>query len=101
MESSFVESIIEFGILGLKEKDFLLAIDANHEEYFWVAKMLSKEGVHIGYFCMFSNDDYEYHLQNSKGTVRIFKTIEAASKIYSDFTYTNGTCIPYVHLGLV
>ena len=106
MELAFTENNEEYGIIGLKEKDFYKKIqeldsaEMLHDNL-WVATLRTKQGIVAGYFCSFSTGDHEYHLQSNKGTVRIFKTIEAASKIYQDFTYSGGSCITHVYLGLV
>lgn len=101
MELAFTEHSPEFGIIGLKKALFIEEVKKNKDEYFWVAKLTCKSGLHIGYFCMFSTDDFEYHLQNDRGTVRVFKTAEAAAKIYSDVTFKNRSVLTHVYLGLV
>lgn len=106
MELAFVEHNEEYGIIGLKKKGFYekiqeLFFNGKLTENLWVAKLSTKQGECAGYFCMFSTDEYEYFLKNDKGSVRVFKTIEAAKKIYNDFVYEDGTCITHVYLGLV
>ena len=101
MEISFTEHKPEYGIIGLKKAQFIEKVKDNKDEHYWVSKLTCKQGLHIGYFCTFSTDDFEYHLQNDKGTVRVFKNAESAAKIYSDIEFPNGSAITYVYLGLV
>lgn len=98
MELAFTENNPEMGIVGLKKIKFISAILDNRDEDLWIARLLSTSGIFAGYFCMFSTDDCEYHLQNDKGSVRIFKTVESASVFYSDI---KEVCLTHVHLGLV
>jgi len=95
MELALTEHNPEMGIVGLKKNAFIKAIVAGDNENLWIARLTSTTGLFVGYFCSFSDDEYEHHLQNDKGTVRIFKTAEAAASFYSDMGAT------YVYLGLV
>ena len=101
MEISFTEHKPEYGIIGLKMAQFIERVKDNKDEHYWVSKLTCKQGLHIGYFCTFSTDEFEYHLQNDKGTVRVFKNAESAAKIYSDIVFSDGSAITHVCLGLV
>ena len=98
MELSLTEHNPSMGIIGLKKTAFIKAIIADENENLWVARLTSTTGLFVGYFCTFSNDEYEHHLQNDKGTVRIFKTVEAAASFYSEI---DSLSITYIYLGLV
>tara|TARA_R110000851_G_C12939540_1_gene552117 strand:- start:506 stop:817 length:312 start_codon:yes stop_codon:yes gene_type:complete len=84
-------------IKGLKAKEFTLQAisnDATEDNCcFWVVPLRTKNGDHVGWFCNFSDDECEYHLNNDKGSVRIFKTIESAVNFYKGITLSNGDCI--------
>lgn len=101
MELAFTEHKPEFGIIGLKKTAYIEAIKKHDKEHLWIARLLSKSGIFAGYFCMFSTDEHEYHLQNDKGTVRIFKTVESASAFYSAIRFDNSSVLTHVYLGLV
>ena len=100
MDLALIESNPEMGIVGLKKNEFIKTMMINNDrgENLWICRLTSTKGVFVGYFCSFNNDETEYHLQNDKGTVRVFKTIDAAASFYSD---VSEKCLTYVYLGLV
>ena len=100
MELAFIQEDLKMGIIGLKKTSFISAINNNQDRNFWVARLLSKSGVFAGYFCTFTNDTHEYHLNNDKGVVRIFKTIDAAVKFYDEIILDDGSVLISVTLGL-
>ena len=91
------------GLIRLKKAPFIDAIKNNENEEFWICRLLSTTNVFVGYFCMFATEGNkrEYILNNDKGTVRIFKTLESAVSFYSDVRLSGGDCILAVNLGLV
>jgi len=100
MELAIIEHMPEMGIVGLKKAAFIKAIEAHSSNEVWIARLRSTDGIFIGYFCSLASDDYEHHLQNDKGTVRVFKTIDAASSFYMGLDI-NGSSLISVNLGLV
>ena len=77
-------------ITGLKKACFINAVNRHIEltqpiNNLWVSTLYTDKGVSVGWFCNFSDEDgHEYHLQNDKGVVRVFRTVEAAISFYSD-----------------
>ena len=101
MKLAFNEHNPEMGIIGLKKVEFIKSIVSHGKDESWVARLESDKGVFVGYFCMHSDEECQYYLQNDKGTVRVFKTVDAAAAFYSGIVFPNGSCITHVYLGLV
>lgn len=99
MELAIIEDMPEMGVGGLKKTAFVTAIEAHGSDDPSIARLWSTDGIFAGYFCSLITDSHEYHLQNDKGVVRIFKTIDAASNFYSELDI-NGSRLLSVRLGL-
>ena len=103
MELQFIED--HENIKGLKSKDFISQLIINNtterDPCFWVSPLMINDGGCAGWFCTFSDDNCEYHLRNNKGAVRVFSTIEAALVFYRKITFSDGSCITSVLVGVV
>ena len=92
-------------IKPMKSKEFVSAvtsrIDSLNINDFWISPLMTMHGDYAGWFCNFSDDDYSYHLQNDKGAVRVFKTVESAMNFYRGIVTPLNGCMTSVFVGLV
>ena len=89
---------------GLKLKEFTLKLiesdkaDNDYQYVAWVTGVFSDRGNRVGWMTSFNHeiDDTLYHLLNDKGQERVFKTVDAALKLFEDLEITTGTNVSWV-----
>ena len=97
-------------IKGMKLKEFTSSIleheRTNQQSDFWIVPLRTTTGDYAGWFCWFmskedTEEECEHHLQNDKGAVRSFKTVDAAINFYRSIVASNGACLISIRVGLV
>jgi hypothetical protein len=86
-------------ISGLKKTAYKKAVEDHLSicgltNNLWVSSVYTDKGDAAGWFCNFSDDDgNSYHLQNDKGSVRVFKTVDAAISFYASLGITSNVLV--------